>query len=621
MKKKAKGKIRFRRFFLIWFMICFLAGCARVGYFYKQCWRDCLTSAPHDDLDQGRIENIEYKLKQADETGDYPIQVRLAGLSRLANDYEESAWVLYQPETGEFYTDQPCYMTFVWQNGERNIYFLYDTEMISRLHDSVHFLYGGSPLLYSIYVKDDQFVPGELFVVKDSYFPLPRNQTEGRKIAGEWVDLTPENTDGWTKIECYLGRDYLASYHDNPDTDTSPGAKERSMDGKQYFSGWCMQIGCADAPEADAYRQMIQSGFADEYASTLEAQKQQYADAETGEISEETLTAHHAADRAELLEIYQRNDRAELLGLPKERYLYYKSYMTTGRSYNFAWSDTTVHFRGGDWLLCHFQYLNPKKMFDQMYLVYLPLFIPYIIGIGLLAALILSVITYLIYSRRYDIEAYRRNLTGALAHDLKTPLAVIYGNAENLRAHVHPENADEYAECIMENVRHVDEMIAGVLGLAQLERKTAPPMKESVDLTALLHTAFQRNAAAMAERGLTLEESGKLVIRGNAEMLTQLAENLAANAVQHTAEGGKITVTVDEKNTLRISNPYTGELDEKQICEPFRRGDAARGSQSGSGLGLSIVQQIASLHKCRLRVTARNGEFTVALKKRKRIRN
>ena len=99
----------------------------------------------------------------------------------------------------------------------------------------------------------------------------------------------------------------------------------------------------------------------------------------------------------------------------------------------------------------------------------------------------------------------------------------------------------------------------------------------------------------MEARGLTLSESGRFEISGNPDMLTQLAENLAANAVQHAAEGGRITVEA-QKNTLRISNPYTGELDEKTICEPFRRGDAARGSQSGSGLGLSIVQQIAALH-------------------------
>ena len=613
MKKKAKGKIRFRIFFLIWFAICILAGCAWIGHFYKEGWQECRTASPRDTLAQKEIESVEYRLKQTDEQGD-SVPVRLAGLRMSPDDYEESAWVLYQPETGEFYTDQPCYAAYVWQNGESKQYYLYDTETISRLYDSVHFLYGGEPLLYSIYVKDDQFVPGELFVVKDSYLPFPRYQTEGRKIAGEWIDLTPDNTDGWTKICSDRSKEYLASYHDVyvSESHLEESAKKTSMDGNSYLSGAGL-IGCANAPEADAFRQKIRSELADEYARIRENQKQRYKDAENGSVSAETLDEYHVADRKELLEFYQRSDKAQRRDLPKQMYKKFQ-YDTTGRSWNFSFEDADVHFRGEDWMLYHFQYINPQKMFYRLFLVFLPLMIPPLLVFSLLIGLLLAVITYSVYSRRYDIEAYRRSLTGALAHDLKTPLSVIYGNAENLRAHVHPENADEYADCIMENVTHIDEMIAGVLGLAQLERRTAPPMKDNADLAALLHTAFQRKTAAMKQRCLTLEESGNLPLRGNADMLTQLAENLAANAVQHASEGGKITVSA-EKNTLRISNPYTGELDVKALCEPFKRGDAARGSQSGSGLGLSIVQQIAALHHLRLTITAKDGIFTAELKK------
>lgn len=141
-------------------------------------------------------------------------------------------------------------------------------------------------------------------------------------------------------------------------------------------------------------------------------------------------------------------------------------------------------------------------------------------------------------------------------------------------------------------------------------------MKEKHDLTELLHAAFQRNAGLMEQRGLKLTESGQMIVKGNPEMLAQLAANLADNAVQHTAEGGEISVAAEKRN-VRISNPYIGELDAKTLCEPFKRGDAARGNQSGSGLGLSIVQQIAALHKLRLRVTAKGGIFTIELKRRR----
>ncbi len=610
--KKSK-KIRFWKFFLIWFAICILAGCAWIGHFYKEGWQECQTASPRMTLEQNEIERFEYRLKKADEEGD-SVPRLLAELPHFLRSYEGTAWMLYQPETGEFYTDQPCYAAFVWQNGESKVYYLYDTEKISRLYDSIHFLYGESPLLYSIYVKGDQFIPGEIFVVKDSYLPFPRYQTEGRKIAGEWINLAPAHGNGWTKICSDRSKEYLASYHDvkSADNNTDASAKAASLDGNSYLSSTGL-IGNPLVTGTNAFREIIQSQFSYEYAMMRESQEQKLADAETGEVTEEILNEHYATDRQNLIEIYQRNDKAQRRDLPRQLYKKFQ-YDTTGRSWNFSLEDADVHFRGENWILYHFQYIDPQKMFYSLFLVFLPLLIPYLLVFRLLVGLLFAVITYSVYSRRYDIEAYRRSLTGALAHDLKTPLSVIYGNAENLRAHVHPENADEYADCIMENVTHIDEMIAGVLGLAQLERRTAPPMKDEADLTALLHTAFQRYAAAMEQRGLTLEESGNLPLRGNADMLTQLAENLAANAVQHASEGGKITVSA-EKNTLRISNPYTGELDAKTLCEPFKRGDAARGSQSGSGLGLSIVQQIAALHHLRLTITAKDGIFTAELKK------
>ena len=339
------------------------------------------------------------------------------------------------------------------------------------------------------------------------------------------------------------------------------------------------------------------------------------------------MESWNAETREELVLSLRKHYDALLLEQPMKIYSEFKPtlYTEKRRGYingryeaigNYEAGTEEVQFRGETWLLFHFQYVEPKKLFGYLVLAAVPLMIlPFLIAVTG-AALVWSIIAYLLYSRRYDIEAYRRNLTGALAHDLKTPLAVIYGHAENIRAHTHPESVDEYADCIMENVTHIDEMIAGVLDLSKLEGRAAPAMKEKLDLTELLHAAFLRNAALMEQRGLTLTESGQLTVKGNPDMLAQLCENLAANAVQHTAEGGAVTVTA-EKRSLRISNPYTGELDTKTLCEPFKRGDAARGSQSGSGLGLSIVQQIAALHKLRLRVTAKDGIFTVELKRRR----
>ncbi|MBQ5339778.1 MAG: hypothetical protein J6Z40_11515, partial [Oscillospiraceae bacterium] len=94
--KKAKQKIRFRRFFLLWLAVCLLAGGAWVGHFYKEGWRECRTASPRDNFDQNEIESYEYRLKNAAEKG-ISVPVQLAGLRMPGNHYDEGAWVLYQP--------------------------------------------------------------------------------------------------------------------------------------------------------------------------------------------------------------------------------------------------------------------------------------------------------------------------------------------------------------------------------------------------------------------------------------------------------------------------------------------------------------------------------------------
>ena len=469
---------------------------------------------------------------------------------------------------------------------------------------------------------------------KKTVFPLTRFQKAGEPVRGEWINLSPQNTEGWTKVCSDCSKEELTVYPDwnnwssltyEPDYGTrNETARKKSADGNTYL-GNVTVTGSPNAPKAAAFTEAMGTKLPAFYEALRKEEKEKLDIAERGNLSAEMLLEWKAENQQEAIKHIKKHYTKRFNSLPETVFNDVRERGFSPMDYgplillpdnSFELRSEEVEFRDQTWELFHFEYMDPRLAVLNLIMLFLLPCIFVLILLCIAAALLWSVIAYLLYSRRYDLEAYRKNLTGVLAHDLKTPLAVIYGNAENLRAHTHPEQADEYADRIMENVTHIDEMIAGVLGLAQLENGVMPERKETVDLTALLHTAFQRSADQMAQRGLTLTESGKMEIRGNTEMLTQLAENLAANAVQHAAEGGTITVTA-EKKVLRICNPYTGELDEKAICEPFRRGDAARGMHSGSGLGLSIVQQIAALQKLRLRVTARDGVFTAELKRRR----
>ena len=626
MKQKKRGKRKFRKFFWWRFLLSLnISGVFLAVLIYPYIKADMLDEVDANpagtndsviEKDLSRYDRIESALNELTRSFSY------TGV--------ECATMLFQPETGKYYFNEPCASISIWQNGIEKCCWLHDYDMLERLTDAI----GGNmnffwnyPIIYSVYIKDDMFLPGEVFERSRLPFCFPGTEfEEGKQQHGKWIDLSPENTEGWTKICSDYSKDELCVYHAQHPIYSYRNAdfEQKSRADSRQHLGYLQIYGTVYEPRAIAFKNTIKTKYPERFQELQIVKNKRMESVEHGTLSLEILEAYNVNNRQELIEEKRDYYMQRMRDLPMEIYkselsdYYHLEKVLHIRNHSAWMDDVPVLFRDQEWYVFHFRYLDPYFTFKR----YVCCGMPYIFGCwvlpSLLIALFWSLTAYLIYSKHYDIEAYRVNLTNALAHDLKTPLAVIYGHAENLRAHTHPESADDYVDTIMENVTHIDDMIAGVLGLAQLESRTAPEQKEKVDLTALLHDAFLRSESLMEQRGLTLQESSTLKIKGNAEMLRQLAANLAANAVQHASDGGTITVTA-EKRTLRISNPYTGELNTKTICEPFQRGDRARGSQSGSGLGLSIVQQIAVLHSIKLRITAKDGTFTVALKPKKRF--
>lgn len=530
----------------------------------------------------------------------------------------ESALVLYNPKTGELITSDPIAIAEVWHDGKLHPYQLNDPSLIDILQDSAGYYTTGDIRVYSIYIKDDKFMPGEVFMQEKRIFPLLGSCDESTKIQGKWVDLSPENTEGWTKICSDFSKESLSMYFLHNDSIPNDSFESAISEWKKDDAAHLWKIVTLGPSNSPRSRDLIEQ-IRYQIPKIREDRKERYdglkSEYETTSIEDLGYNPYNTTNREEILKRINQQYIDSLRYLPREVLSYDYNFRYTNRSLYYQDGIDLIPFRGETWELYHFVCINPRLVcFEFPNPVLFVLYGPFVLLALVISTLIWSVISYLIYSKRFEITAYRRNLTGTLAHDLKTPLAVIYGNAENLRTHTHPENSDEYADCIMENVQHIDNMITNVLGLSQLEEKIVPKMKEIVDLSSLFHEAFLRNETLMKQRSLTLSESGKLMLKGNSEMLTQLAENLVANAIQHTSDGGRISVTA-ERRKLRISNPYTGSLDVKKICEPFQRGDAARGSHSGSGLGLSIVKQIASLHKIKLRITTKDGIFTAELLK------
>ncbi len=234
--------------------------------------------------------------------------------------------------------------------------------------------------------------------------------------------------------------------------------------------------------------------------------------------------------------------------------------------------------------------------------------------IGIAFSVIVSLIAYNKYRTQYEIDEYRRNMTSALAHDLKTPLTAIMGYSENLKSNVHSEKRDYYADAVIENVRYMNEIITGTLELAKIEKQDSKLNKTDIDMVAVANELLVKYKADFEDRGIAVSVNGKCTVKADCELISRAVENLITNAVKYTSDGGRVEITANEKQ-LVICNSCDEKLTGKteDFCKAFGKADASRSDRKGSGMGLAIVKNIALLHKFRLEAAASGGKFTAKI--------
>ena len=218
------------------------------------------------------------------------------------------------------------------------------------------------------------------------------------------------------------------------------------------------------------------------------------------------------------------------------------------------------------------------------------------LAVFLAAALLLSGQLWKTEERQRRLEEERRELTAALAHDLKTPLAAIQGYAELLEQGSVPEKEAAYRAGLHTQTAKMDRLLGEMLELSRLEDGGLTLRAEEVDLGALADGLLARYEAAVREKGITLCRTGEERVTGDPELVERALDNLLSNAVRHCAEGGRVTVALTPgRCTVRNTGEALAEDVLARMWDPYYKGDDAR--QGGrAGLGLTIVRRICTLH-------------------------
>ena len=218
-------------------------------------------------------------------------------------------------------------------------------------------------------------------------------------------------------------------------------------------------------------------------------------------------------------------------------------------------------------------------------------------------------------------ETLRRQWMQDISHDLRTPLTAVKMQVEGMNDGVLEATGERFAALYSE-LTLIEKL---VWNLQDLSRFESPEMKISpADVNAW------KFADDVSSRFSLLAEKKriKFTIKKNCAedfdfkadplLLMRCVSNLLQNAFQYTAEGGEVSLCVEEQNEnrVKISVINTGAISEEDIPHVFDRlyrGDRSR-STAGSGLGLSIAQAIANLHGGKIEVrntTNKSGENCV----------
>lgn len=226
------------------------------------------------------------------------------------------------------------------------------------------------------------------------------------------------------------------------------------------------------------------------------------------------------------------------------------------------------------------------------------------VGAGIFGWLLMLLLVILLSKKTIapvarSIEKQKQFVTNA-GHEIKTPLAIILANTDAMELH---NGENKWSKNIRAQTLRLSGLMQNLLMLAKMDESSAKlPMCE-FDISTAAEDTVSAFIEPAALKGVMIEQDIQkgLQLNGNRDSMVQLMTVLLDNAVKYTVSGGMIRAKLsgNEKNiTLSIANTCEPIDHPEKLFDRFYRGDSARTQKNGGyGIGLSVAQAIAELHK------------------------
>ncbi len=220
-------------------------------------------------------------------------------------------------------------------------------------------------------------------------------------------------------------------------------------------------------------------------------------------------------------------------------------------------------------------------------------------------------------------EVLKTDFISNVSHEIKTPLAVIQNYGALLQDDtLDSETRKNYAKTLISASKRITDLITNILKLNKLENQEIQEKHEIFHLSEALAETVVEFESIIENKGLELEcDFDEVMILSSKSLLEIVWNNLISNAVKFTDKGGKISISLKQKNQsveIKVADTGQGMTSETgaKIFEKFYQGDTSHATQ-GNGLGLALVKKVIDILGGEISVQSelhKGSTFTILLK-------